>query len=124
MFKQSSWPVCGTVKAWEWMVVFQLAKLEFDNVNFEYSLAMRLDYSLFILKLVRGFVSSVFARNWTLGNITQMIQWDLVAYIVNSEFSIFDQHARSYFGKGFQSQEEDGRGFCQVANPERWFCLS
>jgi hypothetical protein len=32
MFKQSSWPVCGTVKAWEWMVVFQLAKLEFDNV--------------------------------------------------------------------------------------------
>ena len=43
MFKQSSWPVCGTVKAWEWMVVFQLAKLEFDNVNFEYSLAMRLD---------------------------------------------------------------------------------
>ena len=65
MFKQSSWPVCGTVKAWEWIVVFQLAKLEFENVTF-----------------------TVY---WTLGNISQKIQWDLVAYIVNSEFSIFEE---------------------------------
>ena len=52
-----------------------------------------------------------------------MIQLDLVAYIGNSKFSIFVQNERSYFGKGFHSQEY-GRGVCQVPNTESGLCSS